>query len=81
MDGQTSRRFADRVEGCGDGNTELSSMIGSRRRSEVKREGWIKEIRALNLLLVGALGICYLDSEDLKGYLIGCGDSHMVWPP
>jgi len=30
-------------------------MIGSRRRIEVKREGWIKEIRALDLLLVRAL--------------------------
>ena len=81
MDGQTSCRLADRVQGCGDGNTELSSMIGSRRRIEVKREGWIKEIRALSLLLVRALGICHLDFEDLRGYLIGCGGSHMVWPP
>ena len=69
------------MEGCGVGNTELSSMIGSRRRIEVKREGWIKEIRALDLLLVRALGICYLDSEDLKRCLIGCGDSHIAWPP
>lgn len=78
MDGQTSCRFADRVEGCGVGNTELSSMIGSRRRIEVKREGWIKEIRALDPLLVRALGICYLDFEDLKRCLIGCGDSHIA---
>lgn len=56
-------------------------MIGSRRRIEVKREGWIKEIRALDPLLVRALGICYLDFEDLKRCLIGCGDSHIAWPP